>query len=315
MRSAFAQEITDLATSDDRIIVLSGDIGNQMFDEFQKKFPSRFINCGVAEANMVSMAAGLAICGMRPFIYTFTAFDTARCFEQIRVDLCYQNLPVVIIGLGGGLTYAPLGPTHYICEDIAIMRSLPNMTVLCPGDAVEVRCSLRESLNLKGPVYIRIGKKNEPEVHKDVVDFHIGKAITCKKGTDACIITTGAILPNILKAHELLEKKKISVQVVHFPTVKPLDLAALSTIFSHFNLVITLEEHSLIGGLGSAVAEWYVDTFKRTVKLVRLGTRDEFLYMSISHNEARDYYGLSPEKISESVEKALILTKEQSHEN
>jgi len=306
MRSAFAQEITNLASSDDRIIVLSGDIGNQMFDDYQEKFPSRFINCGIAEANMVSMAAGLAIGGMRPFIYTFTAFDTARCFEQIRVDLCYQNLPVVIIGLGGGLTYAPLGPTHYNCEDIAIMRSLPNMTVLCPGDAVEVRCSLRESLNQKGPIYIRIGKKNEPLVHKGPVDFHIGKAITCKKGDAVCIITTGTILPNALKASEILDRKNISTQVVHFHTVKPLDLTALSTIFSQFDLVITLEEHSLIGGLGSAVAEWYVDNSERSVQLLRLGTRDEFLYTTISHNEARDYYGLSPEKISESIEKAVF---------
>jgi len=303
MRSAFAQELASLASTDDRIIILSGDIGNQMFDEFQEKFPSRYINCGIAEANMVSMAAGLAICGMRPFIYTFTAFDTTRCFEQIRVDLCYQNLPVVIIGLGAGLTYAPLGPTHYICEDIAHMRSLPNMTVLCPGDAIEVRCSLRETLKQDGPVYIRIAKKNEPVVHKEIPDFQIGKAMCLTTGNDACIITTGSILPEVLKAHELLKEKLISSQVVHFPTVKPLDLTMLSSIFSKYDLVVTLEEHSLIGGLGSAVAEWYVDNSARHVKIVRLGTRDEFIYSSISQKEARDYYGLSPKKIAKAVEK------------
>jgi len=302
MRSAFAQELTDLASSDKRVILLIGDIGNHMFDDYQEKFPSRFINCGIAEANMVSMAAGLAICGMRPLIYTFTAFDTARCFEQIRVDLCYQNLPVVIIGLGGGLTYAPLGPTHYICEDIAIMRSLPNMTVLCPGDAVEVRCCIRGAMKQTGPTYIRIGKKNEPVIHKEILDFRIGKAITCKKGKDICIISTGTILHNALKVRELLEGKKISVRVVHFHTVKPLDLTTLSEIFSQFDLVVTLEEHSLIGGLGSAVAEWYVDNSERRVKLLRLGTRDEFLYTTISQIEARDYYALSPEKIANAIE-------------
>ncbi|MCX5856262.1 MAG: transketolase, partial [Deltaproteobacteria bacterium] len=281
MRSAFAQELTDLAASDERVILLIGDIGNHMFDDYQEKFPSRFINCGIAEANMVSMAAGLAICGMRPFIYTFTAFDTTRCFEQIRVDLCYQNLPVVIIGLGGGLTYAPLGPTHYICEDIAIMRSLPNMTVLCPGDAVEVRCSIRGAMKQNGPVYIRIGKKNEPVVHKETPEFQIGKAITCKPGNDVCIITTGTILPNALKARELLKGKKISALVVHFHTIKPFDLTTLSSVFSQFDLVVTLEEHSLIGGLGSAIAEWYVDNSEINVKLLRLGTRDEFLYTTI----------------------------------
>ena len=303
MRSAFAQELADLAASDESVILLIGDIGNHMFDEYQEKFPSRFINCGIAEANMVSMAAGFAIFGMRPFIYTFTAFDTTRCFEQIRVDLCYQNLPVVILGLGGGLTYAPLGPTHYICEDIAILRSLPNMTVLCPGDAIEVRCSIREAMKQNGPVYIRIGKKNEPVVHKETPDFQIGKAITCKPGNDVCIITTGTILPNALKAREILEGKNISVRVVHFHTIKPLDLTTLSTIFSQFDLVVTLEEHSLIGGLGSAIAEWYVDNSERKVKILRLGTRDEFLYTTIHQNEARDYYGLSPEKIADAIEK------------
>lgn len=303
MRSAFAQELTDLAASDERVILLIGDIGNHMFDDYQQKFPLRFINCGIAEANMVSMAAGLAICGMRPFIYTFTAFDTARCFEQIRVDLCYQNLPVVILGLGGGLTYAPLGPTHYICEDIAIMRTLPNMTVLCPGDAVEVRCSIREAMKQNGPVYIRIGKKNEPVVHKLTPDFQIGKAISFKSGNDVCIITTGTILPNALKACESLKVRNISAQVVHFHTVKPLDITSLSAVFSQFDLVVTLEEHSIIGGLGSAVAEWYVDNSERKVKLLRLGTRDEFLYTTIRQNEARDLYGLSPEKISDAIEK------------
>jgi len=301
MRSAFAQEITDLASSDDRVIVLSGDIGNQMFDDYQEKFPGRFINCGVAEANMVSMAAGLAICGMRPFIYTFAAFDVTRCFEQIRVDLCYQNLPVVIIGLGGGLTYAPLGPTHYICEDIALMRSLPNMTVVCPGDAVEVRCSIREAMKQKGPVYIRIDKKNEPVIHKEIPDFHIGKAITCMPGKDVCLITTGTLLFNALRARELLEGNNISARVVHFPTVKPLDLTTLSEVFYQFDTVVTLEEHSLIGGLGSAIAEWYADFSERRVKLLRLGTRDEFLYTTINQNEARDYYSLSPEKIADAV--------------
>lgn len=315
MRNAFAEELTRLASADERIILLIGDIGNHMFDDFQEKFPSRFINCGIAEANMISMAAGLAIGGMRPFIYTFTAFDTARCFEQIRVDLCYQNLPVVIIGLGGGLTYAPLGPTHYICEDIAIMRSLPNMTVLCPGDSIEVRCCIRESLKQNSPAYIRIGKKSEPVIHDELDNFQIGKAILCKTGKDACIITTGTLLPNALKAGELLDKKNISTQIVHFPTVKPLDTGILSDIFSHFAVVITLEEHSLIGGLGSAVAEWYVDTGNSSVKLLRLGVRDEFIHTAISQTEARAYYGLSPEKISESVENAISQIKVPSHEN
>jgi transketolase len=177
------------------------------------------------------------------------------------------------------------------------------MTVLCPGDAGEVRCSIREAMKQNGPVYIRIGKKNEPVVHKETPDFQIGRAITFKPGNEVCIITTGTILPNALKAHELLKEKKISARVVHFHTVKPLDLTTLSAVFSQFDLVVTLEEHSLIGGLGSAIAEWYVDNSERKVKLLRLGTRDEFLYTTISQNEARDYYGLSSEKIADAIER------------
>jgi transketolase len=301
MRTAFAEELASLADSDDRIILLIGDIGNHMFDDFQKKFPDRFINCGIAEANMVSMAAGLAIAGMRPFIYTFTAFDTTRCFEQIRVDLCYQNLPVVIIGLGGGLTYSLLGPTHYICEDIGIMRILPNMTVLCPADAVEVRCSIREAAKLTGPAFIRIAKKNEPVIHQDVPDFHIGKAITWRTGSDVCIITTGTLLPSVIKAGDLLEKRDISAKIVHFHTIKPLDTTALSVIFSMFKVIVTIEEHSRIGGLGSAVVEWYVDNPGKGVSILRLGIPDEFIYTAVHPNEARDHYGLSPRKIADAI--------------
>lgn len=314
MRNAFADELVHLADSDERIVLLIGDIGNHMFDDFQKKYPDRFLNCGIAEANMISMAAGLAICGMRPFVYTFTAFDTARCFEQIRVDLCVQHLPVVIIGLGGGLTYSPLGPTHYMCEDIAIMRSLPNMIVICPGDAIEVRCSIRCALQQDSPVYIRIGKKNEPVVHGNNPEFQIGKAHICKNGDNVCIITTGTILPIILKAAELLENKGVSARVAQFHTIKPLDTKELNTIFSEFDHVVTIEEHSLIGGLGSAVSEWYVDQSDHKAKILRVGVRDEYIYTAIHQDEARAYYGLSSEKITESIEKFLAVN-EAGYEN
>ena len=179
MRNAFADELTKLGNDDPRVVMLSGDIGNRLFDKFKDEHPTRFFNCGVAEANMMGVAAGMGMNGLKPVAYTITPFVTTRCLEQIRTDVCYHDAPVTIVSVGGGLSYAGLGPTHHSCEDIAFLRALPNMVVVCPGDAFEVRAALRASLKQDRPVYIRIGKKGEPVVHSGpVADFAIGKAIT-----------------------------------------------------------------------------------------------------------------------------------------
>ncbi len=166
MRNAFAKKITELAKQDERVVLLSGDIGNRLFDDFKAKFPSRFYNCGVAEANMMGIAAGLAMSGLRPVCYTITPFITYRCMEQIRVDVCYHHAPVVIVGTGSGLSYASLGATHHSCEEMGMLRLLPGLTVLAPADEVEVRGALEAALKSDNPAYIRIGKKGEPVVHK-----------------------------------------------------------------------------------------------------------------------------------------------------
>jgi len=302
MRDAFSSELTALATSDPRIVLLMGDIGNHMFDRFKALYPTRFFNCGIAEANMISVAAGLAMSGFRPVVYTFSSFDIGRPYEQIRINLAFQNLPVVIIGLGGGLTYSSLGPTHYICEDLAITRVLPNMTVVCPADAVETRAAIRAALQQEGPVYIRIGKKNEPVMHKTPPDFVIGKGITVEEGDDICILGTGTILPNVIAASHILRESDLESKVVSFHTVKPLDTKLLESAFSDYPLVVTVEEHSLIGGLGSAVAEWLIDqSFPRKGHLMRIGIPDEFLYYAINQKSARDNYALSPNKLAEAI--------------
>ena len=174
MRNAFAQVITELSDTCPDIVLLAGDIGNRLFDRFKEKHPDRFYNCGVAEANMTGVAAGLAFSGLRPVTYTITPFNTTRCFEQIRLDVCYPNLPVIIVGTGSGLSYSELGSTHHSMEDIAILRTLPNMHVLCPADPVEVRLALQDALRLARPTYIRIGKKGEPVIHKTIPSFEIG---------------------------------------------------------------------------------------------------------------------------------------------
>lgn len=302
MRDSFSEELTELAGSDPRIVLLMGDIGNHMFDRFKELYPDRFFNCGIAESNTISVAAGLAMNGLRPFVYTFSAFDVGRPFEQIRVDLAFQNLPVVIIGLGGGLTYSSLGPTHYICEDLAITRVLPNMTVICPADAIETRAAIRASLQQEGPVYIRIGKKKEPIIHDKPPTFVIGKGITIEEGTEICILGTGTILPNIITAAKILREAGIRPQVISFHSIKPMDTGLLEKVFSDFPLVVTIEEHSLIGGLGSAVAEWLIDQpDPHKGRLMRIGIPDEFLHYAINQKSAWEIYELSPGKLAENI--------------
>lgn len=301
MRNAFAAEITALASEDNRIVFLSGDIGNRLFDDYKKIAPERFFNCGVAEANMMSMAAGLALCGMRPVVYSIAPFVTTRCIEQIKTDVSYHNLPVIIVGTGGGLSYAELGATHLSFEDIAFLRVLPNMTVICPADSCETRLSLRAAIALNTPVYIRLGKKNEPLVHKQIPAFEIGKGIIVRSGDAVCLIGTGNMLPIALQAAEEFEKNNISTQVVSLHTVKPLDEKLLSEIFSKFRIVATIEEHSLCGGLGSCVAEWLIQKMPVKARLVNIGLSDTYLYEAGRQEYARSRHGLTREAIVEKI--------------
>ncbi len=299
MRNAFADQIKTLAGEDPRVVLLSGDIGNRMFDGYKELYPDRFYNCGVAEANMTGVAAGMALCGLRPVTYTITAFNTLRCLEQIRLDICYQNLPVTLVGVGGGLSYASLNSSHHALEDIAALRSLPNMTVLCPADAWEVRAALIAAHELAGPAYIRMGKKNEPLIHESMPDFEIGKAMPLRDGTDVCLIATGHVMPNVLTAADLLQEQGISASVVNMHTVKPIDEDALARSFEQFKLVLSIEEHGRIGGLGGAIAEWRAEQSGALGRLVRLGTGDHYMYTAGEQDDARAFFKLSPQDIAE----------------
>jgi transketolase len=305
MRNAFAAEITALAAEDDRVVLLSGDIGNRLFDDFKARAPGRFFNCGVAEANMIGVAAGMAMCGLRPVAYTITPFVTTRCLEQIRVDVCYHHVPVVIVGTGSGLSYASLGATHHSCEDIAFLRSLPHMTVVCPADPVEARLAVRAALAYDDPVYIRLGKKGEPVVHKQPPQFVIGKGIVVRPGREVGLLSTGNMLPVAVRAAELLGDKGVSAEVVSLHTVKPLDDALLADAFARFEAVVTVEEHSLLGGLGGAIAEWLVDRPGQKARLLRVGTGDTFIHEAGDQEYARRHFGLTPEAIAERVLGAL----------
>ena len=306
MRNEFADELTRLGNDDPRVVMLSGDIGNRLFDKFRDAHPSRFFNCGVAEQNMMGLAAGMAMSGLRPVTYTITPFMTTRCLEQIRTDACYHDVPVTIVAVGAGLAYAGLGPTHHACEDIAFLRAIPNMNVICPGDAWEVRAALRAAMKQDRPCYIRMGKKGEPLLHPGKIDdFAIGKAITMREGSDICILSTGNILPEALHAADDLAARGVSASVVSFHTVKPLDQDCLRSAFAKYRLVVTVEEHSLVGGFGSAVAEWLADSGTLGKRLLRIGTPDAFFKLSGEQEFAREKLGLTGHQIADKISRAL----------
>lgn len=305
MRNAFADEITKLGAVDPRVVLLSGDIGNKLFDKYKDGAPGRFFNCGVAEANMMSVASGMALCGLRPVIYTITPFTTTRCFEQIRVDACYHKAPVIIVGTGSGLSYAELGPTHHSLEDIAILRALPEMTVMAPGDCLELRAALRAALKHDGPVYIRIGKKGEPNIHAGAPELTIGKSINLRQGSDVCLIGTGVMMSVVLEAAHLLGKRGISARVESFHTIKPLDTEALADIFDKIKVVASVEEHGRIGGLGGAIAEWLATVDAPRGKLITFATDDVFMHEVGSTQYARSKFGLTAENIVSRVSSSL----------
>lgn len=300
MRNAFADEVTKLAATDERVVLLSGDIGNKLFDNFKNVDEKRFYNCGIAEANMMGVAAGLAMNGLRPVVYTITPFTTTRCFEQIRVDVCYHEAPVIIVGTGSGLSYTALGPTHHSLEDMAILRTLPGMCVMAPGDATELRLALRAALKQDRPVYIRIGKKGEPDIHAELTHLEIGKVNVVKPGADVAILSAGTVIAEAINAATLLQEKGISAEVVSVHSVKPLDEEYLRKAAKRFKLIVTMEEHGLIGGLSGAVAEWSAREDIR-IPQVAVGTPDEFMHEIGSQKYARQKYGIDATVIAEKV--------------
>ena len=297
MRNAFADEILKIALEDQRIVVLSGDIGNRLFDKFKAAMPERFHNCGVAEANMISLAAGLASSGLRPVCYTITPFVTTRCLEQIKLDVCYHNMPVTIVGTGSGLSYAALGSTHHSFEDLAIMRNLPGMHVLAPADAPELRAAMRWVFGQTQPAYLRIGKKGEPVLTPEST-FAAGRWQRLRSGSDVSILACGTILGEALEAARDLANAGIQAAVWNCASVKPLDFQVLRGLCG--DVVFSIEEHSVLGGFGSAVAE-FLSAQKNPPRLIRLGIPDEFLHDCGEQEEARSLCGLDAASLARRI--------------
>jgi len=304
MRSVFNQTLLERAHLDDRIYMVLADIGYGEIEPFAQAFPDRFINCGVAEQNMTGVACGLAMEGNIAITYSIANFPTLRCLEQIRNDVCYHDVNVKIVIIGGGMAYGALGVSHQSTEDIAIMRALPNMVVVAPADFKESVAATHAMLDYDGPFYYRCGYKKEPDLHKGAIDFKLGKAITAKEGKDITLIGTGTITYKAYQAALLLEKKGIRARVISMHTVKPIDKDAIITAAKETGAIITVEEHQIIGGLGSAVAEVLLEN-GQSPAFKRIGLPDEYVHEVGSHNWLLDRYGFSPECIAKQCEELL----------
>lgn len=256
MRTAFARALVALAERDPRVFLLTGDLGYSVLEPFRERFPERFVNVGVAEQNMIGIAAGLAHSGNVVFVYSIANFPTLRCLEQIRNDVCYHDLPVRVVSVGGGLAYGSAGYTHHGVEDLAVMRALPGLSVFAPGDPLETELITQALLDLPGAAYLRLGKAAEPRVHESLPALELGRAIELIPGSDITLIATGGMLFAAREAAlELARTHALSVRLLSMHTLKPLDEAAVVAAARQTQLVVTCEEHSCIGGLGSAVAD------------------------------------------------------------
>lgn len=303
MRNTFAKTINQLALVDKNIVLLSGDIGNRMFDQLKKDCPKQFINCGIAEASMMSVAAGMALCNLRPIIYTITPFTTIRCLEQIKIGVAYHKAPVIIVGTGSGLSYSELGPTHHSLDDIAILKTVPEINILAPSDSLELSQFLEESVKCDLPTYIRIGKKGEPNLNLASNKISIGKANFLKEGKDFIILGIGPILSEALEAAKLLSKYGLDIAVASMGSVRPLDSNFLLEIENQkFNKWITLEEHYTIGGLGSTIMEWMFEKkLSDKVELTKLGVPNAFINKLGSQNYIRRKLGIDAEGIKNKI--------------
>lgn len=297
MRTAFIQALTDLARQDRRITLVTGDLGFGVVEKFAEAYPDQFVNAGVAEQNMTGVAAGMAMAGRIVFTYSIGNFPTLRCLEQIRNDVCYLEADVKVVTVGGGFAYGALGISHHATEDLAIMRALPNMVVVAPGDPAETDAATRAIAFKRGPSYLRLGRAGERAVHADPLRFELGKAIIVREGADLTLISTGGMLERAVRVAERLSDDGIHVRVMSMHTLKPLDTEAVLRAAQETAAVVTLEEHSAIGGLGSAVAEVLAEAQISRGRFRRLALPPAFASTVGSQEYLRDAYGLSEHAI------------------
>ena len=308
-RNYYGKALAKLAETNPDVVVLDADLaGSTKTSEFRKVAPERFVEVGIAEQDMIGVAAGLAASGKTVFASTFAVFASGRCWEQIRLAMAYPRLNVKVVSTHCGISVGPDGASHQALEDLAIMRAIPNMTVISPADAYEAYAATLAIADYNGPVYMRLGRADMPVIFDEDVKFEIGKARLLRSGSDVTLIGTGQMVSLCLDAAEALEKEGISADVIDMSTIKPLDIDAIYESVTKTGCVVTAEEHSVIGGLGSAVSEFLSENFP--CPLTRIGTRDTF-GESGEPDELFKKYGLTAEDIIEAAKRSITKKKER----
>ncbi len=306
-RDAYGRILAELGEEDERIVVLDADLSSSTKTSlFARKFPERFFNVGIAEQNMMGMAAGLSTTGRIPFVSTFAIFATGRAWEPIRQSICYSHFNVKIVATHAGITVGEDGASHQVTEDIALMRVIPGMNVIVPADSVETEKVIRSIINLDGPVYVRLSRAKFPVIFDSQYNFEFGRGKIIREGKDVAIIAIGLMVSQALKAYELLKKEEIHATVVNMSTVKPIDVDLINQVAIETGAIVTCEEHSVIGGLGSAVAE--VLSEEVNVPLIRVGVQDTF-GLSGKAEDLIEYFHLTPADIVDAVKKVISRKK------
>lgn len=301
MRDTFVKTLLEIAKKDKNVYIVTGDLGFGVLRPFWEELPDQIINAGIAEQNMTSIAAGLALQGKIVYTYSIGNFPTLRCIEQIRNDCAYHNANVKVVCVGGGFVYGSLGMSHHATEDIAMMRSLPDVTVVAPGDLVEAACATKAIYETPGTCYLRLGRGGEKQIHESIENFEIGKAIKIKDGKNVALFSTGAIFDEVDEACKELEAEGITPTVYTFPTVKPIDKETILKCAADHSTIITVEEHNLSGGFGSAVAEVLAEQSDTQAKLVRIALDDRYSCIVGSQKYLRQQYSIDSKAIIHKV--------------
>lgn len=305
MRDTFVATLLEIAKKDKNVILVTGDLGFGVLKPFWEQLPDQFINVGIAEQSMTGIAAGLALEGKTVFTYSIGNFPTLRCIEQIRNDCAYHNANVKVVCVGGGFVYGSLGMSHHATEDLGIMRALPGVTVMAPGDLVESAAATKAVYEKQGTCYLRLGRGGEQRIHESLDNFEIGKAIKIKDGEKVVIFSTGAIFEEAVSACEELKKDNITPALYSFPTVKPIDKDTIISCASEYDHIITLEEHNIVTGFGSAVAEVLSEISSPKANLIRVGLDDQYSSIVGSQKYLRNYYGMDSEQIIKTIKGVL----------
>lgn len=305
MRDTFVRTLVELAKKDKNLELVTGDLGFGVLKPFWERCPDQFTNAGIAEQNMTSMAAGMALEGKNVFTYSIGNFPTLRCLEQIRNDCAYHQANVKVVCIGGGFVYGSLGMSHQATEDLAILRALPNVVVMAPADLVEAEECTKALAKYEGTAYLRLGRGGEKRIHEKIKNFEIGKAVKIHDGKKIAIFSTGAIFEEVTVAYDELIKQGYSPTVYTFPTVKPIDKDTIKAISREFELLVTVEEHNIVGGFGSAVAEVMAEMKEKTARLLRIGLNDEYSARVGNQKYLRGQYGMDSKSIVEKIRKEL----------